>query len=114
MGLATDIAQNCNESIQIALEQIEFFQDQVKILDNEKVPYDESIRRMDSDLLEQTNVVNRAFNDVESAYQDRIAGICKTDMFWRVTNIDPTQDPTEYSLVCTKLTLVDKSACSRA
>ena len=29
MGLATDIAQNCNKSIKVALEQIEFFQDQV-------------------------------------------------------------------------------------
>ena len=104
MGLATDIAQNCNKSIQVALEQIEFFQDQVKILDNEKVPYDDSIRRLDANLLEQTEVVNRAFNDVKSAYQDRIVGVCKTDMFWRVTDIDPTQDPTEYSLVCTKLT----------
>ena len=104
MGLATDIAQNCNKSIKVALEQIEFFQDQVKILDNEKVPYDDSIRRLDANLLEQTEVVNRAFNDVKSAYQDRIVGVCKTDMFWRVTDIDPTQDPTEYSLVCTKLT----------
>ena len=31
MGLATDITQNCNKSIQVALEQIEFFQYQVKI-----------------------------------------------------------------------------------
>ena len=35
MALATDIANNCAESIQVALEQIEFFQDQVKIIDNE-------------------------------------------------------------------------------
>ena len=104
MGLSTDISINSNKSIQVALEQIEFFQDQVVILDNEKVPYDESIRRLDANLLEQTNVVNRLFNDVESAYQDRIAGICKTDLFWRVTDIDSTQTPPEYSLVCTKLT----------
>ena len=104
MGLATDITQNCNESIQQSLEQIEFFQDQVKIIDNEKLLYDNAIRRMDANLIQQSNEVNRAFNDVETAYQDRIAGICKTDMFWRVTNIDPTQDPTEYSLVCTQLT----------
>tara|TARA_Y100001970_G_scaffold92734_1_gene116899 strand:+ start:7550 stop:9073 length:1524 start_codon:yes stop_codon:yes gene_type:complete len=104
MGLATDISQNCSESIQVALEQIEFFQDQVKILDNEKVPYDESIRRLDANLLEQTNVVNRAFNDVETAYKDRIAGICKTDLFWRVTNINGSVDPVEYDLECTKLT----------
>ena len=104
MGLATDIQINCNESIQVSLEQIDFFQDQIKVIDNEKVTFDESIRRLDANLIEQTNEVNRAFNDVESAYQDRIVGICKTDMFWRVTNIDPTMDPTEYDLVCTKLT----------
>jgi len=104
MGLATDIQINCNESIQVSLEQIDFFQDQIKVIDNEKVTFDESIRRLDANLIEQANEVNRAFNDVESAYQDRIVGVCKTDMFWRVTNIDPTMDPTEYDLVCTKLT----------
>ena len=31
MGLATDIQINCNESIQVSLEQIEFFQDQIKL-----------------------------------------------------------------------------------
>jgi len=113
MGLSTEIAINCNESVQVALEQIEFFQDQVKIIDNEKVPYDEAIRRLDANLLEQTNVVNRAFNDVESAYQDRITGtgtgdtlvgMCKTDMFWRVRSINSSVDPVEYSLICTQLT----------
>ena len=104
MGLATDIVINANESIQQSLEQIEFFQDQIKIIDNEKLLYDDAIRRMDANLVDQTNTVNRAFNDVESAYQDRIAGICKTDLFWRVTDIDSTQTPPEYSLVCTKLT----------
>ena len=104
MGLSTEIAINCNESVQVALEQIEFFQDQVKIIDNEKVSYDEAIRRLDANLLEQTDVVNRAFNDVETAYQDRIAGICKTDLFWRVTSLDTSGDDPEYTLLCTKLT----------
>jgi len=104
MGLATDIVINANESIQQSLEQIEFFQDQIKIIDNEKLLYDNAIRRMDANLVEQTDVVNRAFNVVEGAYQDRIVGICKTDLFWRVTDIDSTQTPPEYSLVCTKLT----------
>jgi len=104
MSLSNEIGINANKSIQVALEQIEFFQDQVVILDNEKVPYDESIRRLDANLLEQTDVVNRAFNDVETAYQDRIAGICKTDMFWRVKSLNTQLADPEYSLVCTKLT----------
>ena len=104
MGLATDIQINCNESIQVSLEQIEFFQDQIKIIDNEKVPYDESIRRLDANLLEQVNVVNRAFNDVETAYQNRITANCKSDLFWRITSIDTSTSPIEYGLICTKLT----------
>jgi len=106
MGLSTDISINANKSIQVALEQIEFFQDQVVILDNEKVPYDESIRRLDANLLEQTNVVNRAFNDVETAYQDRIDATpsCRSDLFWRVININGSVDPVDYDLECTKLT----------
>ena len=105
MGLSTEIAQNCNKSIQVALEQIEFFQDQVKILDNEKVPYDDSIRRLDANLLEQTQVVNREFDVVESAYQDRIVSGCKTDMFWRVTEVDESGPAASaVKLLCTKLT----------
>ena len=64
MGLATDIVINANESIQQSLEQIEFFQDQIKIIDNEKLLYDDAIRRMDANLVDQTNTVNRAFNVV--------------------------------------------------
>ena len=104
MGLATDIVINANESIQQSLEQIEFFQDQIKIIDNEKLLYDNAIRRMDANLVEQTDVVNRAFNVVEGAYQDRIVGICKTDLFWRVTSLDTSGDDPEYSLTCTQLT----------
>ena len=104
MGLATEIAQNCDKSMQVALEQIEFFQDQVKIVDNEKVPYDDSIRRLDANLLEQTQVVNREFDVVESAYQDRIVSGCKTDMFWRVTDVNTQITPDKATLVCTKLT----------
>lgn len=105
MALATDIATNCAESIQVALEQIEFFQDQVKIIDNEKLDYDNAIRRIDWDMLEQVNVVNRDFDDVKNAYQARIDATpnCRTDLFWRVTGITDGTDETTYSLKCVKL-----------
>lgn len=105
MALATDIVINCAESIQVALEQIEFFQDQVKIVDNEKLDYDEAIKRIDWDLLEQVNVVNRDFDDVKDAYQARINATpsCRTDLFWRITNITSGTDEDTYTLKCTKL-----------
>lgn len=107
MSLATDIATNCAESIQVALEQIEFFQDQVKIIDNEKLDYDNAIRRVDWDMLEQVNVVNRDFDDVKNAYQARIdvTPSCRSDLFWRVIGAaDNTDTGTDYTLKCTKLT----------
>ena len=67
-----------------------------KVIDNEKVTFDESIRRLDANLLEQVNVVNRAFNDVETAYQNRITANCKSDLFWRITSIDTSTSPIEY------------------
>jgi len=106
MSLATDIATNCGESIQVALEQIEFFQDQVKIVDNEKLDYDNAIKRIDWDLLEQVNVVNRDFDDVKNAYQARIDATpsCRSDLFWRVTNITHhAGDPDRYYLKCTRI-----------
>ena len=102
MGLATDIATNCGESIQVALEQIEFFQDQVVIVDNEKAQYDTAIKRIDWDLLEQVNVVNRDFDDVKNAYQQRIDATpsCRSDLFWRVTGITAGTPDDTYSLKC--------------
>ena len=104
MGLAGDLFSKSGKDLQTALEQIDFLQEQVVIIDNDKLPYDQGIAKLDQNLLDQCNEVNVAFNNVETAYNDRIVGVCKTDMFWRVTQINSSVSPAEYSLVCTKLT----------
>ena len=103
MALASKLFGQAGEDLQGALESIENLQDRIIIVDNDKLPYDQAIYKLDVDLLDQCNEVNVSFNDVESAYNDRIVGVCKTDMFWRVTQINTSVSPTEYSLVCTKL-----------
>ena len=103
MALASKLFSKAGEDLQQALESIDDLQSRVVIVDNDKLPYDQAIYKLDKDLLDQCEVVNKAFNDVETAYNDRIIGVCKTDMFWRVTQINSSVSPVEYSLVCTKL-----------
>ena len=103
MALASKLFSQASEDLQGALEAIDGLQSRVVIVDNDKLPYDQAIEKLDKDLLDQCEVVNKAFNDVETAYNDRIIGVCKTDMFWRVTQINSSVSPVEYSLVCTKL-----------
>ena len=104
MALASKLFSQAGEDLQGALEAIDGLQNRVVIVDNDKLPYDQAIYKLDENLLDQCDVVNEAFNDVETAYNDRIVGVCRTDMFWRVTAINTLVDPTEYSLKCTKLT----------
>ena len=104
MTLSSDLFKKSGEDLQKALEQIEFLQDEIVIQDNLKLPYDQAINKLDQDLLDQCEVVNESFNDVETTYNNRIVGLCRTDMFWRVTQINSSVDPVEYSLLCTQLT----------
>ena len=106
MSLASKLFTQAGEDLQTALESIENLQDRVIIVDNEKLTYDQAINKLDVNLLDQCNVVNVAFNNVETAYNDRIAGICRTDMFWRITDISQGtgDDDDTYSLICTKMT----------
>ena len=104
MSLATKLFSQAGEDLQQALQSIDDLQSRVVIIDNDKLPYDQAIAKLDKDLLDQSDEVNVSFNNVETAYNDRIVGVCKTDMFWRVTAINSSVTPTEYSLVCTKLT----------
>tara|TARA_Y100000593_G_scaffold77554_1_gene143626 strand:+ start:696 stop:2195 length:1500 start_codon:yes stop_codon:yes gene_type:complete len=103
MTLSSKLFTQAGEDLQGALEAIDGLQSRVVIVDNDKLPYDQAINKLDKNLLDQCDVVNEAFNDVETAYNNRIVGVCKTDMFWRVTDINDTVTPTEYSLICTKL-----------
>ena len=104
MTLSSKLFTQAGEDLQGALEAIDGLQSRVVIVDNDKLPYDQAIYKLDVDLLDQCNEVNVSFNNVETAYNDRIVGVCKTDMFWRVTQINSSTTPSQYSLVCTKLT----------
>jgi hypothetical protein len=103
MSIGTEIVERTRKTIQDKLEQIEFFQDQIVLVDDQKSLYDQAIFRLDNDLLGEIQIVNRALDDVKDAYQDRISVGCRTDLFWRVTGYNPTPTPDQYTFTCTKL-----------
>ena len=103
MSIGTEIVGRTRKTIQDKLEQIEFFQDEIVKVDDQKSLYDQAIFRLDNDLLGEIQIVNRALDDVKDAMQDRISVGCRTDLFWRVTGYNPTPTPDQYTFTCTKL-----------
>ena len=104
MALATKLFKQSGEDLQHALDQVAGLQERIVILDNDKLPYDQAINKLDQDLFDQCLDVNKAFGVVETAYQARIDNGCRSDLFWRVVSISDAGDGTrEYSLLCTKL-----------
>ena len=102
MSIGTEIVGRTRKTIQEKLEQIEFFQDQIVLVDDQKSLYDQAIFRLDNDLLGEIQIVNRALDDVKDAYQDRISVGCRTDLFWRVSGFT-AGTPDQYAFTCTKL-----------
>ena len=72
MSLATKLFNQSGEDLQNSLQSIGDLQTRVVIVDNDKLPYDQAIYKLDKDLFDQCIDVNRAFGVVETAYQDRI------------------------------------------
>ena len=103
MSIGTEIVGRTRKTIQDKLEQIEFFQDQIVLVDDQKSLYDQAIFRLDNDLLGEIQIVNRALDDVKDAMQDRISVGCRTDLFWRVTAYDPTGSADQWNFECVKL-----------
>ena len=115
MSIGTEIVGRTRKTIQDKLEQIEYFQDQIVLIDDQKSLYDQAIFRLDNDLLGEIQIVNRALDDVKDAYQDRISVGCRTDLFWRVvghttaTGVGPGSTPEQWWLKCTKMNVVGYS-----
>ena len=105
MSIGTEIVARTMESIQSKLEQIEFFQDEIVKVDDQKSVYDQAIFRLDNNVLGEIQIVNRALDDIKDAMQDRISVGCRTDMFWRVINLTEVSgdDDNYYTLRCEKL-----------
>ena len=78
----------------------------ITVIDNNKIPYDESIKNVDRNLQNIIVETNDTLEKVRDEYQKRIDDQnCRSDLFWRVTGIssDPTSGEASVICVCTKL-----------
>ena len=97
MALSTELTQDVNKNLQQKLDGIEFYQEQIVVVDDQKSLYDEGIVQLETQVFNAQEDVNNAFGVVQGAYQDRVNVGCRTDMFWRVTGVN-TGTPTTYDL----------------
>jgi hypothetical protein len=105
MSLTNDLIEKVMENLDEQYGQVSFFQDQVVITDDEKTTWDTAIEALDSNLLGQIQIVNRAIDDVKDAYQDHFTGVtsCRSDLFWMATNFNDSPTPSQYTFTCVKL-----------
>ena len=104
MALSTSLTDDALQKIQEKLDAIEFFQEQIVVIDDQKSLYDQGIVQLETQIFDAQEEVNDAFGDVQAAYDDRIVVGCRTDLFWRVTGISTNMaGDTFYDVKCTKL-----------
>ena len=104
MALSTSLTDDALQKIQEKLDAIEFFQEQIVVIDDQKSLYDQGIVQLETQIFDAQEEVNDAFGDVQAAYDDRIVVGCRTDLFWRVTGISTNMaGDTFYDFKCTKL-----------
>ena len=104
MSLTTEMQQKIYESLDDAYSQVQFFQDQVVLLDDDKSGWDNAIHKLDSELYGEIQIVNRAIDDVKDAYQDHFTGVtsCRSDLFWMAVDKNTAGD-IQYRMICVKL-----------
>jgi len=102
--LSTELINRTNEDIEFRKENVKHLQNRIVKLDGiDKTLYDQGIVKIETDLFEDIENVNRGFADVANAYDDRIASGCSTDMFWRLIGRNTISSPNSYAIECTKL-----------
>lgn len=71
--------------------------ERIVVLDDAKNVYLDGITAVDKLLLNSINGVNDSIQAVNNAYQARIDSGCKTDLFWRLTDISAEASNTGYT-----------------
>ena len=100
--LSTQLTARAQEDIQFKLQNIEQLQNQIVETDDQKSLYDEGIVKLELEVLDRIEVVNKSFDAVSEAYDAAIASDCKSDLFWRVIDFTSGISDT-YTLECTRL-----------
>ena len=82
MGLSIDIIDQVSDRLQDVYQQVEFFQDQIIIIDDAKSTWDNAIYKIEDQLMGEIEIVNRAIDDVKDLYAGRFTGVgsCRSEL----------------------------------
>ena len=101
--LSDDLLKRLKEDIDFKRENIDTLIDQIIETDDQKKVYSKGIRRLEKTVLVSIETVNKTFDDVANAYQAAIDSDCRSDLFWRVIDVNNVTELPEYTLECTRL-----------
>jgi len=90
MALSDDIVRDMTQKLETKTNNIEYFENEIIVIDAQKEPYDNAIIEIDKNILADVNSINSSMQSVQSAYQARINSGCKSDLFWRIESIVDT------------------------
>ena len=100
--LSTELIKRANEDIEFKQMNIDKLQGEIVELDDQKSLYDQGILNLETELLNRLNIVNKSFEDVATAYQNRIdVDDCRSDLFWRITDRISSTPVDFFELECT-------------
>jgi hypothetical protein len=106
--LTADLVGRLEDDFKFKKENVNHLIDEVILADGQKLLYDRGITALETAVLEQIEVVNKKIQKVVKAYKARIEDDCKSDLFWRVAEVDlgaGTGGMDVVTLECTRLKL---------
>ena len=86
--LTADLIGRLEDDFKFKRENIKHLIDELILADGEKLLYDRGIFALETEVLEQIEVVNKKIEKVVKTYKARIEDDCKSDLFWRVAEVD--------------------------
>ena len=86
--LTADLIGRLEDDFKFKKENIKHLIDELILADGEKLLYDRGIFALETEVLKQIEVVNKKIEKVVKAYKARIEDDCKSDLFWRVAEVD--------------------------
>ena len=86
--LTADLIGRLEDDFKFKKDNVNHLIDELILADGQKLLYDRGIVALEAEVLEQIEVVNKKIEKVTDAYKARIEDDCKSDLFWRVAEVD--------------------------
>ena len=88
MTISSKITTELNKKLDTKIQNIEYLNEQIILVDAEKQLWDSGIYSLDKELFDRLERVNQTLIDTQTAYQNRINSGCYSDLFWKIIDTD--------------------------